>query len=252
MSYDFSKQKLLWNDIETTGLVKEGGAILESGFILTDLHGQRLADPIVDAFQHTDVIENEYARNMHTKTGLVARCAASKVTPALHIAKVGAMVRRHCSSPNEPLPLYAGSSNHYDRGWWEFHHPEMLKNFYYRNNDISSLIQFVFATGGPEFNPPKAHTAIGDIERSIGMLQFWQKNVRWATNEDQMDSVGKSMAECLEVVITPEMFRKAVANQKCTHCQKPAKQKPVRCGCIITECHGNRVKWWDCGNSCGN
>ena len=180
--------RMVWTDIETTGLDENKNLMLEMAFVITDERGK-----VVDFFESL-VIEDknyyaEYAeandtvKNMHKKSDL---WLAAFDGPRMWSVEAGGEDLDDFLMSNlggkDKYPL-AGSSVHFDRKWLTKFYPKtMARHFTHRNIDISSIEEIV-KLHRPELlekmrglDTRKYHRALPDIVDTIKMYKFWLDN----------------------------------------------------------------------------
>jgi oligoribonuclease len=167
-----SDLKLVWVDLEMTGLDPETCVILEAGVMIT---GDDLA-PIEEMerviWQPDDVLARmePFVRQMHTDNGLLERVRASTITLRTVEREVQQMIAKHCAPQKGVL---AGSSIHTDRTFLARHMPLVERFLHYRQVDVSSLKTLVQAwyPHVAAFEKPGAnHTALADLR----FITVWQ------------------------------------------------------------------------------
>jgi oligoribonuclease len=171
---EFMSNKLLWLDMEMTGLDPAVDRILEVAAIVTDFNFNELARYESVINQSPEVMKNmnEWARENHTANGLVDRV---KTAPnEKHV--VADFVDFIKSNFNEPVIL-AGNSIHTDRifirKWW----PEVEQFLHYRMVDVSSFKIIMENKYAVVFEKHKVHRAFDDIINSINELKYYLKHI---------------------------------------------------------------------------
>lgn len=167
--------RLLWVDLEMTGLNPETDRILELAAIVTDFNFNELDKYEAVIFQPPQVLAgmNEWARSTHTASGLLDRI---KVAPNEQqiINQFVDFIKRNFG--NEPAIL-AGNSIHQDRRfirkWW----PQVDALLHYRMVDVSSYKIIMQNKYNKEFAKQETHRALDDIEESIAELKFYLNNL---------------------------------------------------------------------------
>ena len=161
--------KLLWLDVETTGLDPTKDVLLELAFAVTDLEEPfdigSVYNPVL---KFTDVAGlSPFILDMHTKNGLLAECAQSVVTLADVEEWMLAVVPEA-----EDKPVLAGSTIHFDHGFLKAHLPRLAARLSHRHYDVSAVKLFCQSLGMPK--PPKAeaHRAAADVRESIAHAQM--------------------------------------------------------------------------------
>ena len=135
-------QKLLWLDLEMTGLDESIHRILEVAVVITDItlrpHAryQAVVQQPPDALTHM----NDYVRQMHTKTGLLDRLAAGKPEQTVE-AELCSLIDSTFGAPGGRgvKVLLAGNTVHMDRRFIRRYWPEVEKRLHYRIVDVSSF-----------------------------------------------------------------------------------------------------------------
>lgn len=162
--------RLVFCDLETTGLDPDRDTILELGMIITDRELREIAraswvlgDGVLDPSWYTapEVYE------MHRSSGLIEECRASE----LEIADVDRLatefVRQH-DAAGSPM---CGSSVHFDRKFLA--HTELTKALHYRNFD-ATMFRIAADLVGVEIPLDKRgrHRALDDLEDSIALARW--------------------------------------------------------------------------------
>lgn len=167
--------KLLWVDLEMTGLDPINDVIIEVAAEITDFNFKTIASyeaivqqpkqTVIDRMQKNiwwaDYPENrdEFINKMDT------------ATPSDQVQKeLIALLAEHFG--NEPAVL-AGNSIHNDRNfikqWW----PELDLKLHYRMLDVSAWKVFMQAKYDLQFEKKEIHRAFDDIQASIAELQHY-------------------------------------------------------------------------------
>jgi oligoribonuclease len=157
-----------------TGLDPETCAIVEIGMILTDRNLERIADPFeVAIWQPESVLENmsPFVRNMHEKSGLLAKIRASNVSVADAEQQALDIVSKHATHRTARL---CGNSVWQDRRFLTRYMPAFERYLHYRQIDVTSIKELGEWWYGEVYDKPahKEHTALFDIEQSIEELKF--------------------------------------------------------------------------------
>jgi oligoribonuclease len=174
--------RLVWLDLEMTGLDVTRHVIVEIAALTTDSALEPLDDGI-DLIVHQPASElaemDAFVRKMHTKSGLVAEIEAS----ALGLADAGALVieyiRAHVPEPGT-APM-CGNSIGVDRRFLDHQLPELDRYLHYRSIDVSSLKELC-RRWYPEVyraRPTKAetHRALADVRESIAELRYYRDHM---------------------------------------------------------------------------
>jgi oligoribonuclease len=170
-------KKLLWIDLEMTGLDTEKDRIIEVAVEVTDLNFKTLASYEALISQSDEIMKNmnEWAAKQHKESGLIDRIA-SDGRPEKDVVHelVGFISAQFGSNP----AILAGNSIHNDRNfirkWW----PEVEELLHYRMLDVSSLKILMQAKYGVNFKKKDVHRAFDDIQASIAELQYYLKALK--------------------------------------------------------------------------
>lgn len=171
--------KLLWVDLEMTGLDPVNDVILEIAVEITDFDFNPIASYESRVVQEkARVIErlntwpwwNDYPEN---RDDFIQKLNDGKPSSQVEQELV-ALITEHFG--DEPAIL-AGNSIHNDRNfikqWW----PKFDAKLHYRMLDVSSFKILMQGKYGMEFQKKKAHRAFDDIHESIAELQAYLKNL---------------------------------------------------------------------------
>jgi oligoribonuclease len=175
-------ERLVWIDLEMTGLDVEQHVIVEIACIVTD--GELVAlDDGIDLVVHASDEElarmDDFVTNMHTKSGLLPLIAASDVTVADAQARVLEYVRAHV--PNAGGAPLCGNSIGVDRRFLDRYMRELDGYIHYRSVDVSSLKELArrWYPAIYKKRPGKAeqHRALDDIRESIEELRYYREHM---------------------------------------------------------------------------
>ncbi len=172
--------RLVWMDLEMTGLDAETCAIVEVATIVTDGDLTMVAEgPNLVVHQPEEVLARmaPVVVEMHTKSGLIERIRASQVSLAQAEAETLAFVKQHCAPRSSPL---CGNSIYKDRQFIERYMKELDGYLHYRNVDVSTVKELVrrwYEGRVPPFPKAEAHRALDDIRESIGELKHYRERV---------------------------------------------------------------------------
>lgn len=171
--------KLLWVDLEMTGLDAKNDVILEVAAEITDFAFNRLASYEAVVAQPTETVIDRMQKNAwwqsypENRADFVRKTASKDAKPlGLVESELLAIVEMHFSS--EPAIL-AGNSIYNDRGfikqWW----PLLELRLHYRMLDVSAWKVFMQGAHGIDFEKKEVHRAFDDIQASIAELQHYLK-----------------------------------------------------------------------------
>lgn len=164
--------KLLWVDLEMTGLDPEQHVIIEVAVEVTDFSLKTLASYEALIAQPEDVLAkaHEWAANQHTTSGLFDRLRREGRPETEIVHELVGFIKAQFG--NEPAIL-SGNSIHNDRTfikkWW----PEVDELLHYRMLDVSSWKVFMQGKYDVKFEKKEVHRAFDDIQASIAELQHY-------------------------------------------------------------------------------
>jgi oligoribonuclease len=167
--------RLLWVDLEMTGLDFEKDVILEVAAEITDFNFKTLASYEAIVAQPQKTVVERMQKNIwwkdypENRDEFVRKMESGKPSKQVE-QELMTLVHEHFGS--EPAIL-AGNSIHNDRNfikqWW----PELDLKLHYRMLDVSSLKVFMQGRYGVEFEKKEVHRAFDDIQASIAELQYY-------------------------------------------------------------------------------
>lgn len=175
--------KLLWVDLEMTGLDAQKDVILEVAVEITDFNFKTLASYECCVRQDRDVVVDRMQKNIWWKDypanrdGFIDKLADGN-DPHDVEQDIIALIEEHFG--NEPAIL-AGNSIHNDRNfikqWW----PALDLRLHYRMLDVSSLKILMQGKYGVPFEKKEVHRAFDDIQASIAELEHY---LEWFQNQE--------------------------------------------------------------------
>jgi oligoribonuclease len=173
--------RLVWIDCEMTGLDLRADALIEVAALVTDFDLNVLGegiDVVIKPPQEAIEQMDEFVRNMHTVSGLLA-VLDDGVTMQEAEEQVLDYVRQHCAEGSRP-PL-AGNTVATDRAFLARDMPTLERFLHYRIVDVSSIKE-LSRRWYPRayFNAPAKsgnHRALADIRESIEELRYYRAAV---------------------------------------------------------------------------
>lgn len=168
--------KILWVDLEMTGLNAQKDRIVEVAAIITDWNFTELGS--LERGVKQDVAEitqlfvaNPWASARPESTQELIEISQKGIPETEVENEILQLVDAHFA-PGEPV-LLAGNSIHCDRGfitrWW----PNLEKRLHYRMLDVSAWKVVMQGKYGVEYTKKEAHRALGDIRESIEELESY-------------------------------------------------------------------------------
>lgn len=174
-----SAERLIWVDLEMTGLRPEGDRILEVAVLVTDHQLELVASgPVLAVHQSEAVLAgmDDWNQTHHRQSGLLERVRASRLTEAEAEDQVLQFLREHVAPGASPI---CGNSICQDRRFLYRWMPELERYFHYRNLDVSSvkiLAQCWKPQIMPGFAKSEKHLALDDILESIAELRYYREH----------------------------------------------------------------------------
>mgnify|MGYP002713496457 FL=1 len=174
--------RIVWVDLEMTGLDPKRHVIVEVAALVTDAE-LNIIDEGVDLVVHATDAElaemDDFVTEMHSGNGLLDDIKASTVSLAEAEDAVLALVAKHCD-PAHPAPL-AGNSIATDRTFIRAQMPRLDAALHYRMIDVSTVKELT-RRWYPRayYNQPEkgmAHRALADIVESIRELDYYRRAV---------------------------------------------------------------------------
>lgn len=164
--------KLLWVDLEMTGLDADKDVIIEVAAEVTDFNFKTLAQYEAVIHHSDDILEraNPWAKEQHAKSGLTERVRTEGRDEREVVHELVGFIKAQFG--DEPAVL-AGNSIHNDRNFINFWWPEVNQVLHYRMLDVSSWKVFMQAKHGVQFEKKEVHRAFDDIQASIAELQHY-------------------------------------------------------------------------------
>ncbi|WP_416137571.1 oligoribonuclease [Halomonas sp. HK25] len=174
---DPRKNRLVWIDLEMTGLDPNRERIIEVATLVTDAELNVVAEgPVIAVKQPDSLLDamDAWCTKTHGESGLTARVKASVIDTAEAERRTLAFLREHVEPGTSPM---CGNSVHQDRRFLEREMPELLAFFHYRNLDVSTLKELAKrwnpgAMAG--FQKRNVHLAMEDIKESIAELAHYR------------------------------------------------------------------------------
>ncbi|MCZ8062855.1 oligoribonuclease [Silanimonas sp.] len=172
--------RLIWIDLEMTGLDPMSDSIIEIATIVTDRDLNVLAEGPSLAVRHdlaTLEAMDEWNRGTHRKSGLWDRVLASPHSVAEAEALTCDFLSPWIAAGKSPM---CGNSICQDRRFLARLMPRLEKWFHYRNLDVSTVKELArrWAPGVLDgMQKQGAHTALADARESIEELRHYRRHM---------------------------------------------------------------------------
>ncbi|CAG0974158.1 DNA polymerase III subunit epsilon [Burkholderiales bacterium] len=171
--------RLIWIDLEMTGLRPDADRIIEVALVVTDASLATIAESpawVVHQSDATLAAMDSWNQGTHGRTGLVGKVRASMHDEAAVEAAALAFLRAHVAAKVSPM---CGNSICQDRRFLARWMPALEDHFHYRNLDVSTLKELC-RRWQPEvakaFTKESKHTALADIHEAIDELRHYREH----------------------------------------------------------------------------
>jgi oligoribonuclease len=172
--------RLIWIDLEMTGLDTDRDSIIEIATVVTDSQLKILAEGPAFAITHplaTLEAMDEWNRTQHGKSGLWRRVLEEGVAMAEAEARTLAFLQQWVAHNQSPM---CGNSICQDRRFLHRLMPSLERHFHYRNLDVSTIKELArrWAPGVlAGVHKDSAHTALSDVRDSIEELRHYRASM---------------------------------------------------------------------------
>lgn len=170
--------KLVWMDLEMTGLDVETDTIIEVATLVTDDDLREVAaGPTLAIYASDEQLAgmDDWNRKHHAESGLLARVRESDVTLIEAEARTLAFLEQHVARDASPL---CGNSIWQDRRFLGRHMPTLESYLHYRIIDVSTVKELArrwHPTAYNAFTKRNTHRALDDIRESIAELAHYRR-----------------------------------------------------------------------------
>lgn len=167
------KAKLLWIDLEMTGLDPIKDRILELAAIATDWDLQPIAEmtavvKVPEKLIHERMVGEFWEKNSESRDGLMQQNASGRSAKIVE-QKLLEFINKHFGKE----VILAGNSIHQDRKFIDREWPEVSQRLHYRMLDVSAWKVYFEGARKEKFLKREAHRALDDIKGSIEELQWY-------------------------------------------------------------------------------
>lgn len=173
------KAKLLWMDLEMTGLEPDKDRILEVAVIATDWNFKEVATYDSAVKVDAELFEKriEFAPDFwntfpHVRDALLKQNHSEKAKDPKRVeSELIDFIDNHFESQHRII--LAGNSIHQDRKFIDNEWPELSRRLHYRMLDVSAWKVVFDGKYKKKFAKPDNHRAIDDIRGSIEELRYY-------------------------------------------------------------------------------
>jgi oligoribonuclease len=170
--------RLVWLDMEMTGLDPERERIIEVAVVVTEPDLTVVAEgPVLVIHQPDSLLDamDSWNRSTHSKSGLTAKVKASAMTEEQAQDELIAFLSQYVPAGKSPL---CGNTVSQDRRFMFKYMPKLEQFFHYRTIDVSTLKELA-RRWKPEllkgFEKRSKHEALADIYESIDELKYYRE-----------------------------------------------------------------------------
>ncbi len=172
-------QRLIWIDMEMTGLSPDTDRIIEIALVVTDSDLNTIAEaPVLVVHQADAVLEgmDNWNKSTHAKSGLIEKVKQSRADEAAVETAMIDFLKLHVPAKVSPM---CGNSICQDRRFLVRTMPKLEEYFHYRNLDVSTLKELAkrwkpgIAAGLTKHGK---HEALADIYESIEELKYYREH----------------------------------------------------------------------------
>ena len=167
------KAKLLWVDLEMTGLSPEKDRIIEVAAIATDFEFNEIAQfeavvKVPEELMKERMVGEFWEKNSESRDALIAQNASGKES-----AEVEKEVLKFIEDNFGAEVYLAGNSIHQDRKFIDKEWPKVAEKLHYRMLDVSAWKVYLENALGKKFVKRDMHRALDDINGSIEELKWY-------------------------------------------------------------------------------
>ncbi|XP_044260031.1 probable oligoribonuclease [Tribolium madens] len=178
--FDLEGHRVVWVDMEMTGLDVATDKMMEVACIITDSDLNIIAEgPDLIIHHPQDILDNmnEWCKTHHSKSGLSEACLKSKISVQEAEDKIMEFVSQYVIEKISPL---AGNSVYMDRLFLRKYMPRLHEYLHYRIIDVSTIKELCRRWNPDVYKeaPKKtfSHRALSDIKESIEELKYYKSS----------------------------------------------------------------------------
>ncbi len=171
--------RMVWVDMEMTGLDPEKERIIEIAAVVTEPDLTIVAEAPVLVIHQSDELLNamdKWNQSTHSKSGLIEKVKASTLGEVQAQAELIGFLSQHVPPGKSPL---CGNTVSQDRRFMFKYMPELEAFFHYRTIDVSTIKELArrwqpaLLKG---FEKHSKHEALADIHESINELRYYREH----------------------------------------------------------------------------
>ena len=174
-----NENRLIWLDMEMTGLDPEKERIIEVAVVVTEPDLTVVAEgPVIVVHQSNELLDamDHWNTSTHGRSGLTDKVRASAIDEAQAEATLIAFLAQHVPAGKSPM---CGNTIGQDRRFMVRYMPKLEEFFHYRNLDVSTLKELA-RRWRPDvykgFDKKSRHEALADVYESIDELKYYREH----------------------------------------------------------------------------
>lgn len=175
---ELDSSRLIWIDLEMTGLDTLKDHIIEIATVVTDKDLKILAEGPVLAIRHPESVlaaMDEWNQRQHGSSGLIQRVLESRVTMEMAEKQTLDFLSQWVDKGQSPM---CGNSICQDRRFLARQMPALERFFHYRNLDVSTVKELARRWAPhimQKFHKNTSHLALDDVHDSINELIHYRQ-----------------------------------------------------------------------------
>jgi len=172
-------EKLVWIDLETTGLELKKDKIIEIAVLITDkdlnLLDSKGYTGYVGITEDDISLMRAFVKDMHTSNGLIEICKKSKLSLEDIDKQATEYISKFVKEKEAPI---CGNNIAFDRSFINYNMPLLSNYLHYRNIDVSTVKQLSMIWKGDKYKKKDGrHEALDDIKKSIEELRYYKEGI---------------------------------------------------------------------------
>ncbi len=174
------ERKIVWVDVETSGVDHDNDRLLEVGAIITDMDGVEIDRGAV----YTSLISvnnlgsvmsesSPVVQEMHERSGLWRDLWNEKGSPS-HVVESEMLVWLSSYTSDDDILYFGGNSVTLDRNFLRTFMPSFYSRISFRSIDVSTLSVVLRSSGlAKMYHKESKHRALADIYESLGEYRHY-------------------------------------------------------------------------------
>jgi oligoribonuclease len=181
--------RLVWLDLEMTGLDPDKDRIIEIAMVITNANLEVIAQSAeIAIYQSPQVLDgmDAWNKSTHARTGLIDRVSRSTISDAQAEAMMLDFLNAHLAAKESPM---CGNSICQDRRFLARYMPTLEAFFHYRDLDVSTIKELArrwYPDIAKSFKKRSQHSALADIQESIDELRHYRTHLFRVENNNNI------------------------------------------------------------------